>query len=141
MYATVAAITLLFILSACNQDTQNQSAALPTEPEPPVAAAAPDTLAAIVARAGAPLLDGLGDFNHPITTADPWAQRYFNQGMAMAAGFNHAESIRAFKAAQRLDPEVAQVRRCGARLPHPEGPQQPLPDQLPEPPQDRRRGR
>ena len=62
---------------------------------------------AVVARAQAPLLSGLGDFNHPITTSDPWAQRYFNQGMIMAAGFNHAESVRAFKAAQRLDPACA----------------------------------
>ena len=107
IHSTLAAIALLFILSACSQDTQNESTALPTEAEPPAAVAAQDSLAAVVARAQAPLLDGLGDFNHPITTADPWAQRYFNQGMIMAAGFNHAESIRAFKAAQRLDPQCA----------------------------------
>ena len=107
IHSTLAAIALLFVLSACSQDTQNESTALPTEAEPPAAVAAQDSLAAVVARAQAPLLDGLGDFNHPITTADPWAQRYFNQGMIMAAGFNHAESIRAFKAAQRLDPQCA----------------------------------
>ncbi|MEH6636040.1 MAG: hypothetical protein V7700_10995 [Halioglobus sp.] len=107
IHSTLAAIALLFILSACSQDTQNESTALPTEAEPSAAVAAQDSLAAVVARAQAPLLDGLGDFNHPITTADPWAQRYFNQGMIMAAGFNHAESIRAFKAAQRLDPQCA----------------------------------
>ena len=61
----------------------------------------------LLARAQAPLLDGLGDFTHPITTADPAAQRYFDQGMIMAAGFNHAESVRAFRAAQRLDPTCA----------------------------------
>jgi tetratricopeptide (TPR) repeat protein len=72
-----------------------------------VVAAPVDEMSAVIERAQAPLLDGMGDFNHPITTADPWAQRYFNQGMIMAAGFNHAESVRAFKAAQRLDPNCA----------------------------------
>ncbi|GMG86535.1 hypothetical protein MNKW57_08560 [Biformimicrobium ophioploci] len=61
----------------------------------------------LLARAKAPLLDGLGNFTHPITTSDPAAQRYFDQGMIMAAGFNHAESVRAFQAAQRLDPNCA----------------------------------
>ena len=62
---------------------------------------------AVVKRAGAPLFAGMSDFNHPITTSDPYAQRYFNQGMVLAFGFNHAESVRAFKAAQALDPECA----------------------------------
>jgi tetratricopeptide (TPR) repeat protein len=61
----------------------------------------------IAKRAGAPLFDGMSDFNHTITTSDPFVQRYFNQGMVLAFGFNHAESIRAFKAAQNLDPNCA----------------------------------
>lgn len=68
-------------------------------------AADPD--AALVARAGAPLFKGLGEYSRTITTADPGAQRYFNQGMVMAFGFNHAEAIRAFRAAQKLDPQCA----------------------------------
>ena len=63
--------------------------------------------AALVARAGAPLFDGMGDYHRAITTNDPGAQRYFNQGMVMAFGFNHAEAIRAFRAAQRLDDQCA----------------------------------
>ena len=58
-------------------------------------------------RAGAPLFDGMGDFHMPITTLDPDAQRYFDQGMVLAFGFNHAESIRSFRAAQTLDPLCA----------------------------------
>ncbi|MGE0590972.1 MAG: hypothetical protein AB7G23_03335 [Vicinamibacterales bacterium] len=61
----------------------------------------------LVARAGAPLFDGLGDWHRDITTADPGAQRYFDQGMVLAFGFNHAEAIRSFRAAQRLDPDCA----------------------------------
>lgn len=63
--------------------------------------------AALVARAGAPLFTGMGKYHRPISTADAGAQRYFDQGMVMAFGFNHAESIRAFRAAQRLDPACA----------------------------------
>jgi len=61
----------------------------------------------VIAIAQAPLLSGMGGFNHPITTSNSWAQRYFNQGMVLASGFNHAESIRSFRAAQRLDPQCA----------------------------------
>lgn len=58
-------------------------------------------------RAGAPLFEGMGDYHMPVTTADPDAQRYFDQGMVLAFGFNHAESIRSFRAAQTLDPTCA----------------------------------
>ena len=68
---------------------------------------APEDRNALVARAGAPLFDGMGDYHREITTRDPGAQRYFDQGMVLAFGFNHAESIRSFRAAQRLDENCA----------------------------------
>ena len=61
----------------------------------------------LIERAGAPLLSGLGNHSHEITTKDPGAQKYFDQGLVLAFAFNHAESIRSFQAAQRLDPECA----------------------------------
>ncbi|MFT5656095.1 MAG: tetratricopeptide (TPR) repeat protein [Arenicella sp.] len=61
----------------------------------------------LVKLAGAPLFEGMGEFTHPVTTSDPYVQRYFDQGMVLAFGFNHAESVRAFKAAQVLDPGCA----------------------------------
>lgn len=61
----------------------------------------------LATRAGAPLFDGMGDFHRPITTASPDAQKYFDQGMVLSFGFNHAESIRSFRAAQKLDPDCA----------------------------------
>jgi len=61
----------------------------------------------LISLAGAPLFSDLGDYHRSITTAHPGAQRYFNQGMVLAFGFNHAESIRSFKAAQKLDPRCA----------------------------------
>ncbi|MEM8562218.1 MAG: hypothetical protein AAGF57_08285 [Pseudomonadota bacterium] len=72
--------------------------------ETPVELSQADIQADVISRAQAPLLAGLGGFSYPISTDDQWVQRYFDQGMVMAAGFNHAEAVRAFKAGQRLDP-------------------------------------
>jgi len=66
-----------------------------------------ETQAEIVARAGAPLFEGMGDHQHPVTSSDPWVQKYFNQGMVLDFAFNHAESVRSFKAAQALDEKCA----------------------------------
>jgi tetratricopeptide (TPR) repeat protein len=57
--------------------------------------------------ATAPLFDDLGDYHHPITTSSKLAQEYFDQGLILAYGFNHAEAIRSFREAQRLDPDCA----------------------------------
>ena len=55
----------------------------------------------------APLFDDLGDHHHPISTKSPEAQRYFDQGLTLAWGFNHAEAGRSFREAARLDPDCA----------------------------------
>ncbi|NLS05033.1 hypothetical protein HGP14_16940 [Rhizobium sp. P32RR-XVIII] len=49
----------------------------------------------------------LGSMTYPITTKSADAQSYFNQGLRMAVNFNHAEARRAFRMAQRLDPDCA----------------------------------
>lgn len=55
----------------------------------------------------APHFKDLGNHHHVITTKSPLAQRYFNQGLTLAYGFNHGEAIRSFKEAARLDPDCA----------------------------------
>jgi tetratricopeptide (TPR) repeat protein len=55
----------------------------------------------------APLLEGLDVLNFPITTNNDKAQVYFNQGLILAYGFNHAEAARSFYYATRLDPACA----------------------------------
>jgi len=55
----------------------------------------------------APLLSGLDAVNYSITTNDTLVQRYFNQGMTLAYGFNHAEAARSFYYATKLDPNCA----------------------------------
>ncbi len=64
-------------------------------------------VAATQAGEAPPLFDNLGDFSMKVTTDSPQAQAYFDQGVRLMFGFNHAEAIRAFKAAQRLDPGCA----------------------------------
>src|SRR5437763_9483634 len=55
----------------------------------------------------APLFSGLGNLHHPVTTQSKLAQRYFDQGMILLYGFNHAEAIRSFDAVAQLDPNCA----------------------------------
>ncbi|MEM6632068.1 MAG: hypothetical protein AAF694_20495 [Bacteroidota bacterium] len=55
----------------------------------------------------APLFDNLGAYSIPISTDNPWAQKFFDQGINLTFGFNHDEAARAFKEAQRLDPNCA----------------------------------
>src|SRR3954452_15261707 len=54
-----------------------------------------------------PLWTNLGSITYPVTTASPVAQRYFDQGLRLAYGFNHAEARRAFRKAQQIDPTCA----------------------------------
>ncbi len=53
------------------------------------------------------LHEGLGRHHFRISTDIPMAQRYFDQGMILMYGFNHAEAARSFQYAQKLDPTCA----------------------------------
>jgi tetratricopeptide (TPR) repeat protein len=55
----------------------------------------------------APRLQNLGRLTFPVTTTSERAQRFMDQGINLAYGFNHAEAGRAFREAARLDPECA----------------------------------
>ncbi len=57
--------------------------------------------------ATAPLFDNLGNYHHPISTKSQLAQRYFDQGLILTYGFNHAEAERSFREAAKLDPNCA----------------------------------
>jgi tetratricopeptide (TPR) repeat protein len=81
------------------------AASVGCKPKPPADPQGAD--AALVARADAPLFKDMGEYHRSITTRDAGAQRYFDQGMVLAFGFNHAEAIRSFRAAQKLDPQCA----------------------------------
>jgi tetratricopeptide (TPR) repeat protein len=54
-----------------------------------------------------PLWDGLGTVTYKIMTGNERAQAYFDQGLRLAYAFNHDEAQRAFRMAQKLDPDCA----------------------------------
>ncbi|MCB0535535.1 MAG: tetratricopeptide repeat protein [Lewinellaceae bacterium] len=54
-----------------------------------------------------PLFAGLDNIKYPVSTSSKMAQRYFNQGLMLAYGFNHAEAARSFQEAARQDPDCA----------------------------------
>ncbi len=53
------------------------------------------------------LHEGLGRYHFPISSNGSMAQRYFDQGLILSFGFNHAEAARSFKEAQTRDPNCA----------------------------------
>lgn len=111
-FTTAASTAALLLLSGCAGDSLlgqhfGVAASDKAEPAEQSAKVMPESQEDLVARAGAPLFEGMGPYHRPVQGISPDAQRYFDQGMVMAFGFNHAESIRAFRAAQRLDPNCA----------------------------------
>lgn len=55
----------------------------------------------------APLFDGVDVVSFTISTNNELVQRYFNQGLSLAYGFNHAEAARSFYYAIKLDSSCA----------------------------------
>ncbi len=58
-------------------------------------------------KPGAPIFRGLGAHKHSISTKNARTQLLFDQGVNLMFGFNHAEAIRSFREAARLDPHCA----------------------------------
>src|SRR6267378_7092802 len=68
-----------------------------------------------------PFFEGLGSYPRQITTESPEAQKYFNQGLNFYFGFNHGAAIRAFQAAETIDPDCAMAHwgvalACGPHI-------------------------
>jgi tetratricopeptide (TPR) repeat protein len=55
----------------------------------------------------AALLPGLGAHHHPVSTKNPEAQKFFDQGLTLLYAFNHDEAARSFVRAAELDPALA----------------------------------
>jgi tetratricopeptide (TPR) repeat protein len=53
------------------------------------------------------LMAGLGEVHHPVSTKNPQAQQFFDQGLKLVFGFNHDEARRSFQRAAELDPKLA----------------------------------
>jgi hypothetical protein len=55
----------------------------------------------------ATLMPGLGNAHHPVSTSNPEAQQFFDQGLRLIYDFNHDEAARSFQRATELDPKLA----------------------------------
>jgi tetratricopeptide (TPR) repeat protein len=53
------------------------------------------------------IMTGLGDLDHPVSTNNPEAQNFFDQGLRLIYAFNHDEAARSFAHAAELDPKLA----------------------------------
>ncbi len=53
------------------------------------------------------MMEGVSNLHHPVSTANPEAQKYFDQGLRLIYAFNHDEATAAFKHAAELDPKLA----------------------------------
>jgi tetratricopeptide (TPR) repeat protein len=56
------------------------------------------------------LLPKMGDLNHPVSTTNEMAQRFFNQGLTFVFAFNHDAAGRSFKRALEYDPNLAMAQ-------------------------------
>src|SRR5947209_19244859 len=67
------------------------------------------TAAAAAAKPAAEtaLLSGMGNAHHPVSTKNPMAQKYFDEGLSLIYAFNHVEAEKAFERAAQLDPNLA----------------------------------
>jgi tetratricopeptide (TPR) repeat protein len=55
----------------------------------------------------ATLMPGLGNAHHPVSTSNPEAQQFFDQGLRLIYDFNHDEAARSFQRAAELDAKLA----------------------------------
>jgi tetratricopeptide (TPR) repeat protein len=91
--------------------SQDASKSLPSTPicrfaDIPAQVQSPEAIKAYE-EADPPLWRDLGTLSYPTGSKSAEAQAYFDQGLRLTANFNHAEAIRAFRKAQKLDPDCA----------------------------------
>jgi len=104
-YYTVAVL----LAASCNDAPKKvEDKAVSTKPNT-VGCAVPQTTDKAWYTSGtkAPKLKGLEGIDFKISTNNKEAQEYFNQGMMLSYGFNHAEAARSFFEASRLDSSCA----------------------------------
>jgi tetratricopeptide (TPR) repeat protein len=101
---------ILVLAATCLLVACEQREAVSGEPAETKQTGSTPTLSESAARQAAakvPLYDDLGDHHYAISSDVPQVQAYFDQGLRLYYAFNHAEAIRAFRAAQQLDPRCA----------------------------------
>ncbi|MBC7884917.1 MAG: hypothetical protein H7X99_05545 [Saprospiraceae bacterium] len=102
-------VWLIYIFWACVQHSGCKSAISDLKDVGSNSFCAPDVLDRSWYTSGekAPLFKGLEGVHFPVSTKDPEAQKYFDQGLMLSFGFNHAEAGRSFYEAARQDSTCA----------------------------------
>ena len=115
-FMTILLALLLAVgLGACGETAPTAQAPEPTpEPAPaadpaeaaswPTGESSIDPGYAATEEGVAPLLEGIGPVDFPLSSEVEMARAYFNQALTFSYGFNHAEADRSFREAARLDP-------------------------------------
>lgn len=100
--------SLVLIFCACNQQKKEATQPDSTSTQYGVMCA-PEVMDKSWYSSGktAPLFSGLGGIHFPVSTKNNKAQQYFDQGLMLSFGFNHAEAARSFYEAARQDSTCA----------------------------------
>jgi len=84
-YSSLILLTILILTAACSKSPEKDH----------------------VASIKAPIFQNMGSHTYKVTTKSELAQKYFNQGLNLSYGFNHAEAGRSFKQASKIDKNCA----------------------------------
>lgn len=109
MRANYLSVFLVFLFFACNNEETSKPVQAQDKSAQTVGCYNPQTNDKAWYSSGkkAPRFKGLEGIDFKISTASNEAQAYFNQGMMLSYGFNHAEAARSFYEAARLDSTCA----------------------------------
>jgi tetratricopeptide (TPR) repeat protein len=101
-------VVVFFLINSCNQ-TGKKISERDSIAKKQVYHCAPKTTDKDWYSSGtkAPLFSGLEGIDFKISTTSKEAQKYFNQGLMLSYGFNHAEAARSFFEATKLDSACA----------------------------------
>ena len=103
-------LCIFIVFCSCNQQTENKTATTKTDTNSTLSGCGmPEVLDKTWYSSGkkAPLFSKLEGIHFPVSTNNPEAQQYFNQGLMLSFAFNHAEAGRSFFEAARQDSTCA----------------------------------
>ena len=102
-------LSFALLIMACNDESGTKEGPSASKPTGAIGCYSPKTTDKDWYASGkkAPYFKNLEGIDFKISTASKEAQQYFNQGMMLAYGFNHAEAARSFYEATRQDSTCA----------------------------------
>ncbi len=109
MRHSIYLLCLCIIFCSCNRHSEKKETPKTTTISNNYSCSPPEVIDKSWYTSGkkAPLFSGLKGIHFPISTKIAAAQNYFNQGLMLSFGFNHAEAARSFYEAARQDKNSA----------------------------------